>query len=379
MRRRKRTSLRLLAARDKRDDGGVLPDERPRLRRSLERLRDDSDSLPSPSELDRHVLANHAAPAAPSGPLSESDLLRLRAENRNLKRLQEVIHFLADAADIDTLVPEIVGLGTSISGLSRGLLALLGNKAPNGDRSFKVRVVRGITREERADPEVRLLRKALASTLEDRRSYFEGDVRRSDLCRGERDAEGLALGSVVSLPLEADGELLGALLLDEPSRTAAFTRHEIELLQSFARHAALALARLGDRKRLARRSERLRSEREHLRQKFEETQHELDVLKTRSTRLSSASGRLVPSSGSRERDRMDEFLGRSYLSAKRSFLRHYLREAIERTGGDLERAARATGLSVSKLVKLLEIHQVPPMLRPLRAASSASAYDRGDR
>src|SRR5206468_11050327 len=71
-----------------------------------------------------------------------------------------------------------------------------------------------------------------------------------------------------SLPLEAkvahatgaEDELVGALLIDDPSRTKPFTPHEVELLRSFARHASLALARLGDRKRLSKRTSRLRSE-----------------------------------------------------------------------------------------------------------------------
>src|SRR5205807_5790027 len=131
-------------------------------------------------------------------------------------------------------VPEIVGLGTSISGLPRGLLALLGNKTKSGERAFKVRIVRGITRDERATPEVRLLRRFVAKTLEERRAFFEGDARTSELARHERDVEHYALGSVCSVPLEAEGELLGALLLDDPSRHRDFSKVEMELLKSFA-------------------------------------------------------------------------------------------------------------------------------------------------
>jgi hypothetical protein len=360
------------------------------IRRSIEKLRTEADSLPSPSEFDRHVLGEIQDPETlvAGQNLSESDLARLKAENRNLKRLQEVIHFLGAADDLTTLVPEVVGLASSISGLTRGMLALLGSKSRDGECAFKVRVVRGITRAERDAVEVRVLRRILARTLEDRRAAFEADAREIDIAREERESDHLHLGAVVSLPLVVDGELMGALLLDEPTRRTPFTRHEVELLQSYARHAALALARLGDRTRLARKSQRLRTEREELRKNLSETQHELSVLRTRSGRIAAAaSSRLgaisdVGSAGgssvgppvpAARTQRLDEFLARSFAVAKRSFLKHYLKEAIQRADGDLERASHATGLGVAKLVKLLEIYEVRPTRR-FRAASGS--FDR---
>lgn len=339
-----------------------------RIRRSIDQIRQDDESLPSPSELDKPFLGNLSESSAPPADLTESDLERLRQENRNLKRLHEVIHFLGAADDLNTLVPEIVGLATSISGLPRGLLALIGEKTKTGERAFKVRIVRGITRDERATREVRLLRRFLAKTLEERKAFFEGDARLSPLARNERDIEHDALGSLCSLPLEADGELLGAILLDDPSRRRDFSKVEIELMKSFARHAALTLARLSDRTRLARRSERLRTEREVLRETLEETQHELKALRVKSGRLEAKSSRLAAIQPS---DELDKFLGRSFQAAKRSFLRHYLKQAIDNAGGDLERASNATGLGVAKLVKLLEIYEVKPSRSSLQKASSS--------
>lgn len=340
-----------------------------RIRRSIEHIRSDSDSLPSPSELDKPYLGDLSdSSGTPVKDLTETDLDRLKAENRNLKRLHEVIHFLGAAEDPKTLVPEIVGLATSITGLTRGLLALMGHRAKDGSREFKVKVVRGITRDERRTPEVRVLRKILAKTLEERRPIFEGDARKSEFAKNERDVDLYALGAVCSVPLEAEGELWGALLLDEPQRRRDFSKVEIELCSSFARHAALALARLSDRTRLARRSERLRTEREVLRETLEETQHELKVLRRESGRLAAQSSRFaaIPNDG-----KLEEFLGRSFGVAKKAFLQHYLKQAIDRAEGDLERAARATGLSVAKFVKLLSVYEVKPSRSSLQNVSSS--------
>jgi hypothetical protein len=354
-----------------------------RFEQALERLRSEEDSLPSPAELDPSDFAAYRelTDSPPRAPLAPGEVDRLRQENRNMKRLQEVIHFLGNATELDALVPEIVGLGVSIAGLSRGLLALLGSKSASGERAFTVRVVRGIGREERSSPEVRILRKILARTLEERRPFFEADAR--NLADDSREGRDLALGAVVALPLEAvlshgassETELVGALLLDDPARRTPFTPHEVELLRSFARHASLALARLGDRRRLSRRTSRLRDERERFRQEgdqlrasLEETQNELIELRSKSGRvIAAASSRIAVANGGREPDRLDEFLGRSWAAAKRTFLKRYLKEALRRAHGDLERAALATGLNVAKLVKLLDLHEVQPQRPPVRS------------
>lgn len=369
-RRRKKTHLNLKTP----SGGSEAPrtSHSTRLRRSIEHIRSDSDSLPSPSELDKHYIGDLSESSAPKKDLTETDLERLKAENRNLKKLHEVIHFLGAADDMKTFVPELVGLGNSISGLTRGLLALIGSKSKDGSREFKVKVVRGITRDERRTPEVRVLRRILAKTLEERRPIFEGDARKSDFARNEVDVDLYALGAVCALPLEAEGELWGAILLDEPQRKRDFSKTEIELLSSFARHAAVTLARLSDRTRLAQRSERLRTEREVLRESLEETQHELKALRRESGRLVAQSSRFAAISSNE--GKLEEFLGRSFPVAKRAFLRHYLKEAIDRARGDLERASNATGLNVAKLVKLLEIYDVKPQRSSLQNVSSSDDH-----
>jgi hypothetical protein len=342
------------------------PTSSTRIRRSIDQIIEDDDSLPTPSEVDRPVFQGVADSPEPAEDLTLSDLERLRQENRSLKRLQEAIHFLTGADRLKSLVPEVVGLGISISGLGRGLLAL---RSERGDRAFKVKVVRGITRDERSTPEVRVLRRILGKTLEQRKPIFLGDARQSEFAAGARDVAYYALGAVCALPLEADGEVVGAIVLDAPQRRQDFSKVEVDLLKSFARHAALALARLSSWTRLARRSERLRNERELLRSTLEETQHELTALRVQSGRLAAQSSRVAAIASGE--GGLEIFLARSYPVAKRSFLRHYLKRAIDAADGDLERASRATGLGVAKLVKLLQIFEVKPPRSALERASSS--------
>jgi GAF domain-containing protein len=326
-----------------------------RLQRSIEhwksgRARAIDVSVPSTPELEPRsfpaLFSNDDEPHT-------DDVGRLRAELRNLKRLHEVVHFLASAQDPQTLIPEILDLAISISGFSRGLLALSdppSKKVLQDDdsRSYSVRLIRGISRDERRSPEMRVLRRLLSQALETRQPAFEPDVRHAPCADAEPGADRLALGAAIVLPLESSSRILGAVLLDDPSRAPApMDPLEVELLKSYARHAGIALARCLRHRELVRKRERARSERDELATKLAAKEREA------TSRIAIAPAGFF-----------DDLLDKPYSRAKRSFLRRYLRETVERAGGDLERAAHASGLTVAKLARLLDLHKIAAPPRP---------------
>jgi GAF domain-containing protein len=343
-----------------------------RLQRSIEhwksgRARAIDVSVPSPPELEpRSIPALFSNVDEPR----TDDVGRLRAELRNLKRLHEVVHFLASAQDPQTLIPEILDLALSISGFSRGLLALSdppSKKVLQDDdsRSYSVRLIRGISREERRSPEVRVLRRLLSQALETRQPAFEPDVRHAPCADAEPGADRLALGAAIVLPLESSSRILGAVLLDDPSRAPTpMDPLEVELLKSYARHAGIALARCLRHRELVRKRERARSERDDLAKKIADKEREVEEARGRSTSRIAIAGAGV----------FDDLLDKPYNRAKRSFLRRYLRETVERAGGDLERAAHASGLTVAKLARLLDLHKIPAPPRPHASTGSDTGH-----
>ena len=318
-----------------------IKSRRTELERNLMRMRSSgrvSTATPPPaSEASTQVFGEPVdMDSALHGDLVEQELIDLRAEVRDLRRLNEVIHFLGSAPDLATLRTDILDLGASLSSLRRGMLALL-SASKDGKPRFKVKVTRGFKPDEQKSAETRLLKNILNRCLARRETLIEGDIL-DDGILGHAQMTQVDLGAVVSLPLIANGQLLGALLLDDPDRSDPFTPAEQSLLRSFAKHAALAVHRVSSAKKLERktsqlleRTDRLTAERQHLAKK---AQH-LKRVATSSQRLAC-------------------MLEPSYSEAKRRFTREYLKRAMVHCEWDLRAAAGYTGLPLVRLIGLLD-------------------------
>lgn len=280
----------------------------------------------------------------PPGPAAAAEIESLRAELRDLKRLQEAIHFLGSAPDLLTLRGELLDLALSLSGLRRGLLALPTSSDDEGGRRFKVKGKRGFEDGPARDAaEFTVLRRILNDTLETREALVQGNLRDDGILGHAADsARKLRLGAVASLPLVAGGHVLGGLLLDDPQRLEPFSPAEEHLLRSFARHAAVALARVAAQTRLRRQAATLERRNERLEAELERSERRL----ARSQRRSAERARAAARTQGLER--------LPYREAKRRFTRDYLAAALARARGDLCAVSRATGLPLPRLIGLLD-------------------------
>ncbi|MBX3468336.1 MAG: GAF domain-containing protein [Planctomycetes bacterium] len=282
------------------------------------------------------------------------ELGELRQEVLDLRRLQEVIHFLGGAPDLVTLRRELLDLALSVSGLSRGMLALRVSTDDALTHKYKVKATRGFEDDARRAPEVKVLRRMLNRALEARETLIEGDVQHGGIL-GHAHAGGLRLRAVACLPLEAGGELLGALVLDDPDRRGPFTKAQQSLLRSFARHAALALLRVAQVHRLGRRATLLKRRTERVEAERDAALARLDA--ARRQRPSGAAPVAAPDAEAARRpasrDALDALVEQPYRDAKEAFTRRFLEQAMRRAGGDLRMASAATGLPIARLIGLL--------------------------
>lgn len=338
---------------------------RTELERNLARLRSSGRIravTPPPSGATSHGDDPYRAIVPDAGFADEVD--ELRQEVRDLRRLQEVIHFLGGAPDLVTLRRDLLDLALSVSGLTRGMLALRVSCDDALTHKYKVKATRGFEEEgERRSPEVKVLRGMLNRGLEARETLIEGDVQGCGILGHAKGAE-LKLGAVASLPLEAGGELLGALLLDDPERRRAFTTAEQSLLRSFARHAGLALLRVAQVHRLGRRVAMLKRRGERVEAERDAALKRLDAAR-KQAKSAQSSQRLAPTAPELEpvklsRDALDALLEVPYRDAKEAFTRRFIEQALKRAGGDLRVASTATGLPLARLIGLMDLLDVTP-------------------
>jgi len=242
-------------------------------------------------------------------------------------------------------------LALSLSGLKRGMLALAVSSDDDGSRRFKVQVKRGFEdSKSRSAAETKVLRNMLNRSLETRDMLIEGDIRREGIL-GHAASRGLKLGAVACLPLESGGELLGAVLLDDPDRTLPFSAAEEDLLRNFARHSAVALSRVASHMRAKRRTALLERRNQRL-------EAEADGLVKQVKKASASSSRL------RKYDRASKELRRllslGYADGKRSFTRRYLSHVMRQASGDLRHASEISGLPIARLIGLLDHLSIHP-------------------
>lgn len=337
---------------------------RTELERNLARLRSSGRIravTPPPSGATSHGDDPYRAIVPDAGFANEVD--ELRQEVRDLRRLQEVIHFLGGAPDLVTLRRDLLDLALSVSGLTRGMLALRVSCDEELTHKYKVKATRGFDDEgERRSPEVKVLRGMLNRGLEARETLIEGDVQGGGIL-GHAKGTDLKLGAVASLPLEAGGELLGALLLDDPDRRRPFTTAEQSLLRSFARHAGLALLRVAQVHRLGRRVAMLKRRGERVEAERDAALKRLDVARKQAQKGGSQKG--PPTAPELEpvkisRDALDALLEVPYRDSKEAFTRRFLEQALKRAGGDLRVASTATGLPLARLIGLMNLLDVTP-------------------
>jgi hypothetical protein len=167
-------------------------------------------------------------------PPSPDELHALRAELRALREARET---LADSQPVPTDWQQIghgvlLG-GLDVSGLKRGLLAL---RVPGLKTRFRVENRLGFAEGEEQDAS--LLLRLLGGALKRR----EPTCLRRALLRFAGDDVQPADGVIVALPLIHGDQLMGALVLDDPTQDELLDPEVLDQLSQFAAQSAAVLA-----------------------------------------------------------------------------------------------------------------------------------------
>ncbi len=198
-------------------------------------------------------------PTAParSGAADES-ALQLAA----MKKLQNFSRLLAEPADLDGLLNELIDQVVSLTHAGKGFLVLAGEGRSDDPSSYEIRVARNLEREPVDDPAALLSDDIIREVITSKKPQIISDALHDTRFQNSLSVINLKLSSVMCAPLLARGELLGLIYVGNNDIVDLFTAQQLDSLEVFASQAALFIKN-------ARLLNELRSEKTELAERLE--------------------------------------------------------------------------------------------------------------
>jgi sigma-B regulation protein RsbU (phosphoserine phosphatase) len=158
---------------------------------------------------------------------SSSDRLAL------LLRLSQTFN---SSLDLDEVLNRVMDEVIGVTGAERGFLML---HEDDGRTVFSA--ARGIARETIDDPEFLISRSVVERVAHDGEPIMTSDAQVDDRFSMRQSVKFLGLRSILCVPLEAKGRLLGVVYVDNRLQTGLFTEDDLDLLVAVASSAATAI------------------------------------------------------------------------------------------------------------------------------------------
>ncbi|MEC9073242.1 MAG: tetratricopeptide repeat protein, partial [Myxococcota bacterium] len=160
------------------------------------------------------------------------------AQAEHWNRLIEVNKRISGEQDQDRLLEYIMDSAVLLSGAERGFL-LLPKEGSKG--KVEIRVARNLDQENIRKNRMKISHSIATRVLETGEEMLTVDAMEDERYRDQLSVHDLKLRSVLCLPMRAQGQVLGAIYLDNRFRTSAFDHGVNQRMSAFADQAAIAL------------------------------------------------------------------------------------------------------------------------------------------
>jgi transcriptional regulator with GAF, ATPase, and Fis domain len=169
--------------------------------------------------------------------VQDESALQLAAMNR----LQNFSRLLAEPADLDGLLNELIDQVVGLTKASKGFLVLAGASKPvsTDGLGYEVRVARNLEREPVDDPAQLLSDDIIRAVISSKKPQIISDALHDTRFQNSFSVINLKLSSVMCVPLLVRGELLGLIYVGNNDVVDLFTQPQLEMLEVFASQAAL--------------------------------------------------------------------------------------------------------------------------------------------
>jgi sigma-B regulation protein RsbU (phosphoserine phosphatase) len=154
----------------------------------------------------------------------------------HLELLYEASEAFNSTLDIDEVLTRILDKVILITKAERGFIMLYDE---HGILEFKV--ARGIDKKTIENPKFEVSRSVLEVVVHSGESVLTTDALSDQLLMNNESVQNLKLRSVISVPLLAKGNVIGAIYIDNRLKVGVFKSSDLDLLNTLASSAAFAL------------------------------------------------------------------------------------------------------------------------------------------
>jgi len=149
---------------------------------------------------------------------------------------------IAQKNELGEVLERVMDAAIELTGAERGFLLLQEADSKQGPLpGFEVRTARGLNHRSLASEEFQISRSAVRQTVETGAALLTDNAQLDSRFQEKQSVMRFQLQSILVVPLEIEGRILGVLYLDHRYQTKRFTEEDLMLLSAFAAQAALAL------------------------------------------------------------------------------------------------------------------------------------------
>jgi Nif-specific regulatory protein len=165
-----------------------------------------------------------------------SSLRSLEDRYRNLLKLQEINKAMNSELQASKLLALIIDTAIEITQAARGFIILF-----NREGKMEVPVARNFDREAIHKAEFKISKSIAEQVGLSGRAVLTANASEDERFSSSMSVMKLQLSSILCVPVQSPGRMLGVIYLDNPFKEGVFSREDLALLQTFADQAAVAL------------------------------------------------------------------------------------------------------------------------------------------
>jgi signal transduction histidine kinase len=179
--------------------------------------------------------------AAVQEALQQSEVLssyfRQNLGQSRLSALYRVSKVLGTSLDLDQVLNQVMDAVIDLSGAERGFLMLLDSESGE----LNLRVARNIEHETLQRKDMEISRTVVKTVLENGEGVVLADAQTDPRFANQESVVLFALRSIMCAPLNARGQIIGVVFVDNRAFSGVFTTEDLNLLNAFATQAAIAI------------------------------------------------------------------------------------------------------------------------------------------